>query len=158
MSLDDWLRNDWLKRHKTTKAEIDALLAIVDREVRDSQVDGVSVDGRFSHAYRAALTLATVLLYASGYSPSRGQSHHHRTIEAIPEILGAGAKDDSAYLQSCRAKRNAAEYDAATRRARRNVPSWWNSRSSSERPFARGCANRSGESPLSPGTRRRAPS
>ena len=80
---------------------------------RTGRVDGVSVDGRFSHAYRAALTLATVLLYASGYSPSRGQSHHHRTIEAIPEILGAGAKDDSAYLQSCRAKRNAAVYDAA---------------------------------------------
>jgi hypothetical protein len=43
----------------------------------------------------------------------RGQSHHHRTIEAIPEILGTAARDDAAYLQSCRAKRNAAEYDAA---------------------------------------------
>ena len=113
MSLSDWLKNDWLKRHTTTKAEINGLLAIVDRELQDSQVDGVSADGRFSHAYRAALTLATVLLHASGYSPSRGQSHHYRTLEAIPEILGADAKDDAAYLQSCRAKRNAAEYDAA---------------------------------------------
>jgi uncharacterized protein (UPF0332 family) len=113
MSLDDWVRNDWLKRHKTTNAEIDGLLAIVDRELQDSEVDGVSTDGKFSHAYRAALTLATVLLYASGYSPSRGQSHHYRTLEAVPEVLGAIAKDDAAYLQSCRAKRNAAEYDAA---------------------------------------------
>ena len=114
MSLDDWLRNDWLKRHTTTKAEIEGLLAIVERELQDSQVDGVSADGRFNHAYRAALTLATMLLYASGYSPARGQSHHHyRTIEAIPEILGDRAKDDCVYLQSCRAKRNAAEYDAA---------------------------------------------
>ncbi|HET9750677.1 MAG TPA: hypothetical protein VFS06_15350 [Casimicrobiaceae bacterium] len=113
MSLEDWLRNDWLKRHTTTKAEIESLLAIVDRELQDSQVDGLSADGRFSHAYRAALSLATVLLYASGYSSSRGQSHHYRTIEAIPLILGARAKDDSVYLQSCRAKRNSAEYDAA---------------------------------------------
>jgi hypothetical protein len=113
MSLDDWLRNDWLKRHTTTKAEIEGLFAIVDRELQDSQVDGVSADGRFGHAYRAALTLATVLLYASGYSVARGQSHHYRTIEAIPEILGDGAKDDCVYLQSCRVKRNAAEYDAA---------------------------------------------
>ena len=113
MSLDDWLRNDWLKRHTTTKAEIDGLLAIVERELHDSQVEGVSADGRFNHAYRAALTLSTVLLYASGYSPARGQSHHYRTIEAIPAILGDGVKDDSVYLQSCRAKRNAAEYDAA---------------------------------------------
>ena len=34
MSLDDWLRNDWLKRHQTTKAELDGLLAIVDRELK----------------------------------------------------------------------------------------------------------------------------
>lgn len=54
-----------------------------------------------------------MLLYAAGYSPARGQSHLYRTIEAIAEILGDGAKDDSVYLQSCRAKRNAAEYDAA---------------------------------------------
>jgi hypothetical protein len=87
MSLGDWLRNDWLKRHVTTKAEISGLLAIVDRELSDSQVDGVSADGRFNHAYRAALTLATVLLYAFGYTPARGQSHHYRTIEAIPKIL-----------------------------------------------------------------------
>jgi uncharacterized protein (UPF0332 family) len=113
MSLEDWLRSDWLKRHTTTKAEIEGLFANVDRELQDSQVDGVSADGRFNHAYRAAFTLATALLYASGYS-ARGQSHHYRTIEAIPEILGDGAKDDSAYLQSCRAKRNAAEYDAAS--------------------------------------------
>jgi hypothetical protein len=113
MSLEDWLRNDWLKRHTTTKAEIEGLLAIADRELQDSQVDGVSADGRFNHAYRAALTLATVLLYASGYSLARGQSHHYRTIEALPKILGDRVKDDSVYLQSCRVKRNAAEYDAA---------------------------------------------
>ena len=94
MSLDDWLRNDWLKRHTTTKAEIEGLLAIVERELQDSQVDGVSADGRFNHAYRAALTLATMLLYASGYSPARGQSHHYRTFEGITESLGDRAIED----------------------------------------------------------------
>jgi len=113
MSLENWVRNDWLKTHKTTNEEIEGLLSIVERELRDSQVEGISADGTFSHAYRAALTLATVLLCAAGYMPARGQSHHYRTIEAIPEILGDRARDDAAYLQSCRAKRNAAEYDAA---------------------------------------------
>jgi uncharacterized protein (UPF0332 family) len=113
MSLQDWAKNDWLKAHRTSKQEIEGLLSIVDRELRDSSVRGLSADGKFNHAFRAALTLATVLLHASGYAPARGQSHHHRTIETIPEILGAGAKDDAAYLQACRAKRNAAEYDAA---------------------------------------------
>ena len=113
MTLETWTRNDWLKPHKTSSQEPDGLLSIVAREQADSQVEGVSADGRFNHAYRAAVTLATVLLLASGYAPARGQSHHYRTIEAIPEILGPRAKDDATYLQSCRAKRNAAEYDAA---------------------------------------------
>ncbi len=54
-----------------------------------------------------------MLLYCSGYAPARGQSHHYRTIESTAEILGRQAQDDVAYLHSCRAKRNAAEYDAA---------------------------------------------
>ncbi|MEO7162074.1 MAG: hypothetical protein ABI041_04070 [Bdellovibrionia bacterium] len=37
---------------------------------------------KFTHAYRASLTLATVLLCVSGYAPTRGQSHHDRTIAA----------------------------------------------------------------------------
>jgi hypothetical protein len=45
--------------------------------------------------------------------PARGQSHHYRTIAAIPFILGDKAKDDAEYLDKCRVKRNAAEYDSA---------------------------------------------
>ena len=31
----------------------------------------------------------------------------------MTQVLGKSASDDTAYLQSCRAKRNAAEYDGA---------------------------------------------
>ena len=113
MSLSDWAKNDWLKVHKTTKQEIAGLFSIVERELQDSQVAGISSDGKFTHAYRASLTLATILLYASGYAPARGQSHHYRTIVAIPKILGDQTKDDMDYLEKCRVKRNAAEYDSA---------------------------------------------
>ncbi len=112
MTLVDWVKNDWLKTHQTSKEEIQGLWSIVERELKDSQVEGISSDGQFNHAYRAALTLATILLYISGYAPTRTQSHHHRTIETIPKILGTQTKDDAAYLQNCRAKRNASEYDA----------------------------------------------
>src|SRR4051812_24364364 len=113
MSLSDWQKNDWLKSHKTSLQEIEGLLSIVDRELKDAQVKGISPDGKFTHAYRASLTLATVLLYVSGYAPARGQSHHYRTIAAVAKILGNAAKDDVDYLEKCRVKRNAAEYDAA---------------------------------------------
>jgi len=37
----------------TTPAEIADLLAVVDRELSDAAVPGISVDGRFMHAYDA---------------------------------------------------------------------------------------------------------
>ncbi len=113
MTLSDWASNDWLKPHKTSKQEIDGLFSIVEREILDSLVEGISPDGRFTHAYRASLTLATILLYVSGYKPARGQSHHLRTIAAIPKIQGEEAREDSEYVETCRVKRNAAEYDSA---------------------------------------------
>ncbi|MBI3555578.1 MAG: hypothetical protein HY074_04885 [Deltaproteobacteria bacterium] len=113
MSLSDWAKNDWLKTHKTSRQEIEGLFSIVERELKDAQVEGISSDGKFTHAYRASLTLGTVLLYVSGYAPARGQSHHYRTIAAIPKILGKEANDDAHYLEQCRVKRNAAEYDSA---------------------------------------------
>lgn len=113
MSLSDWVKNDWLKPHKTSKQEIAGLFAIVERELGDSALEGMSENGKFTHAYRASLTLATILLYVSGYMPSKGRSHHYRTIAAIPMILGKDASDDADYLDKCRVKRNAAEYDSA---------------------------------------------
>src|SRR5207248_701461 len=107
MTLSNWESNNWIKPHRTSKQEIMGLLAIVERELGDASVDGISPDGRFGHAYRAALTLGTILLYSSGYAVARGQSHHYKTIEAIPEILGQDAREDSRYLDTCRVKRNA---------------------------------------------------
>lgn len=113
MSLDNWAKNSWLKPHRTSKQEIQGLFSIVQRGLQDSQLERLSSDGKFLHAYRASFTLATILLYSSGYTPTSGQSHHYRTIAAIPEILGDKYKDDMDYLNECRSKRNAAEYDAA---------------------------------------------
>ncbi|MEK6578998.1 MAG: hypothetical protein AABZ55_07205 [Bdellovibrionota bacterium] len=113
MSLSDWAKNDWLKPHKTSQKEIVDLFSIVERELKDAQLEGISSDGKFNHAYRASLTLGTILLSASGYSPAKGQSHHYRVIAAIPEILGDQKKRDSHYLENCRVKRNASEYDSA---------------------------------------------
>ena len=50
MSLSDWAENAWLQAHETSEREIDGLLSIVERELRDSQVPAISTDGRFAHA------------------------------------------------------------------------------------------------------------
>ena len=55
MSLQEWLANGWLRPHKTDLQELRGLLAIVDRDIADAHISGLSVDWRFGIAYNAAL-------------------------------------------------------------------------------------------------------
>jgi uncharacterized protein (UPF0332 family) len=111
MRLQQWKSNGWLQTHQTTAAQIADLLAIVNRDLEDSMRD-LSPDWQFGIAYNAALKLCTILLYASGYRPEKNLAHY-RTLAALPIILGDDRKDDADYLDTCRAKRNTAEYDTA---------------------------------------------
>jgi hypothetical protein len=111
MSLPQWTANGWLRPHQTTPAQIVELLAIVERDLEDS-AQRLSADWQFGIAYNAALKLCTILLYASGYRPEKNLAHY-RTLQALPLILGHQRHDDSDYLDTCRAKRNIAEYDSA---------------------------------------------
>lgn len=110
MSLLQWQNNDWLRPHVTDKFEIANLLAIVDRDMEDAAADGISDDWKFGIAYNAALKLATIMLYASGFKPEKNLAHY-RTLLAIEFTIGVHRKDDAAYLDACRIKRNVVEYD-----------------------------------------------
>ncbi|HLG15416.1 MAG TPA: hypothetical protein VJH03_13080 [Blastocatellia bacterium] len=109
MSLKQWADNGWLRPHQTSPQEIADLLAIVERDLADAQSD-ISADWRFGIAYNATLKLCTILLHASGYRPEKALQHY-RTIAALPLILGERWKDNADYLETCRRKRNIAEYD-----------------------------------------------
>ena len=109
MTLKQWADNAWLKTERTSREEIANLRAIVERDLKDAK-GSVSPDWRFGIAYNAALKLCTILLRAEGYRPAHGLQHY-RTIMALPLILGNEKKDDAAYLDSCRTKRNKVEYD-----------------------------------------------
>jgi hypothetical protein len=111
MTLKQWADNGWLRSHQTSRQEIADLLAIVERDLADAEGD-ISADWRFGIAYNAALKLCTILLYASGYRPEK-TLQHYRTLSALPLILGAERKDDADYLETCRTKRNMAEYEMA---------------------------------------------
>jgi len=111
MRVQQWKSNGWLQSHQTTPSQITDLLAIVDRDLEDS-ISNLSPDWQFGIAYNAALKLCTILLYASGYRPEKNLAHY-RTLAALPIILGNSRIDDADYLDTCRAKRNTAEYDTA---------------------------------------------
>lgn len=111
MSLQQWADNGWLRQHQTSPQEITDLFAIVARDLTDAEGD-ISADWRFGIAYNAALKLCTILLHASGYRPEK-TLQHYRSIAALPLILGGKWEDDADYLDTCRRKRNIAEYDRA---------------------------------------------
>jgi hypothetical protein len=111
MSLQQWLKNTWLKSHQTTPEEIGKLWAMVDRNLADAASDTISVDNQYNLAYRAALMLCAILLQAEGYVSGKGQGSHIRPINALPLILGEAHRQNADYLDGCRGKRNRLEYE-----------------------------------------------
>lgn len=110
MSLKDWLDNGWLKPHQTNRQEITNLLGIVERDLTDAMLEGLSVDWKFGIAYNAALKLCTMMLYTQGYRPENALAHY-RTIMALKEIGDGSWEEYAIYLNACRMQRNILEYD-----------------------------------------------
>lgn len=113
MSLNDWARAGWLKPHTPAPPQVAAIFGVVDRDLEDSR-QNLSPDGQFNLAYNAALQLCAILLLTEGWKPEKLNAHH-RTISALPLILGPAWQDGADYLDACRSKRNGLEYDAAGR-------------------------------------------
>ncbi len=109
MSLADWERNGWLTAHRTSPNEIRDLLAVVDRDLADSDAEGLSADWRMNIAYNAALQAATAALAPAGYRASRDQ-HHYRVIQSLRETVGTEAGVVSSF-DTFRKKRNITGYE-----------------------------------------------
>ena len=101
-----------LRRHRTSAREIADLLGVIDRDLSDATVDAISADRRFAIAYEAALQLATITVYASGYD-TYGPGHHFHTFQALRETMGATGRVYADYFDTCRIKRATTSYDRA---------------------------------------------
>jgi uncharacterized protein (UPF0332 family) len=112
MTLRELLNEGRIRPHRPSAKEIHDLLDVVARDLADAEIEDLSCDRRFATAYNAVLQLATILLYASGYRTS-GTAQHWTTFQALPHVMGSGEQERSDYLDSCRRKRNIAEYDSA---------------------------------------------
>lgn len=112
MSLEDLYKQDRLKKHKTSAKEIKDILKIIDRDLEDAEIKGLSADRRFAIAYNAALELATITLYCKGYRPF-GLGHHYTVFQAMKESIGDDYVDSADYFNACRVKRNVIDYDRA---------------------------------------------
>ena len=113
MSLKNWRDNGWLADHTTSPQEIADLLAVAERDLKDSSAPGLSPDWQLAIAYNAALQAATAALFASGYRASR-EAHHYRIIQSLAHTIQAKPNVIN-QLDKFRKKRNIGGYEAAGR-------------------------------------------
>lgn len=114
VNLTRWLKEEKLKSHKTSPDEISKLFRIVDRDLADAEIKGLSTDRRFITAYNAALQLATIALRIKGFRTNPNKAGHHRiSFDALTEIFGKELEELSDYLHACRVKRNICDYTSS---------------------------------------------
>ena len=94
MTLEDWLANHWISKHETSAAEISALRAVVDRDLRDAGIESLSADRRFATAYNAALQLSKMALAVAGYRLSKGHGGHERAFDVVRYVVPAEEIED----------------------------------------------------------------
>ena len=100
-----------LVEHERSAQGTAALLAIVERDLVNAKVEGLSADWKLNIAYNAALQAATVALAAVGYRAAREQ-HHFRTIQSLALTIGWPAAKVSQF-DRFRKKRNIGGYEIA---------------------------------------------
>jgi hypothetical protein len=114
MSLQNWLQIGHLTNHNASVAEVRNLLGVVDRELADAGVVGLSDDGRFTHAYDAALLLCKLALHVSGFEvKKRASGHHSYWINSLEFTLGEVHKATLIHLSKSSKLRHMSLYDQA---------------------------------------------
>ena len=111
MSLKDWLSNGWLVEHKTSPQEIEDLISLADRDLRNATVSGLDPEWQLIMAYNADLRLAAAPLAAAGYRSSR-EGSHYRIINSLALTIGADREMINKF-DAFRKKRNLSQYDHA---------------------------------------------
>jgi hypothetical protein len=109
MSLRDWVQHGWLTEHRSSCEEIENLLGVVDRDLKECQAKGLGADWRFAIAYNAALQAANTALAAAGYRATR-DSHHYRVFQSLEHTINAKPKLIQR-LDAFRKKRNLSSYE-----------------------------------------------
>ena len=86
---------------------------MVERDLEDAAIDGLSHDRRFATAYNAALQLATMVIACAGYRVSSKQGHHENTFVGLELAMGPPVAKLAKYFNTCRKKRNLVDYNLA---------------------------------------------
>jgi uncharacterized protein (UPF0332 family) len=114
MSWDKLLTNRTVQSHATSRQEIDSLRNLVNRDLKDAELVGLSDDRRFATAYNAVLQLSKMVIACNGYRIAAGLGHHQKSFDAVKLCFQTAEIENLAdYFETCRRKRNNIDYDAA---------------------------------------------
>ncbi|MBI3818968.1 MAG: hypothetical protein HY286_09790 [Planctomycetes bacterium] len=112
MSWQKLLTSNRVEPHITSKAEIDSLRQMVERDLADADIKQLSDDRRFIIAYSAALTLAKITIACAGYRIKGVGGAHQTTFEALRLAMGESVQTQAIYFDRCRTVRNDLSYDS----------------------------------------------
>ena len=87
--------------------------ALIDRDLNDAGLAGLSGDRSFATSYNAALQSAKMAIACAGYRVVARQGHHQVGFAAAGLAVGPSISGLIAYFETCRRKRNLLDYDAA---------------------------------------------
>lgn len=110
-SLKNLLDKGDLKPHTPTKSEIDGIRKLVRRDLKDADIQELSIDRRFATAYNAALNLSRIVVISEGYRITAKIGHHKVSFSCASKILGKQYEDFFSLFELCRRKRNKVDYD-----------------------------------------------
>ena len=74
-----------LQLHTTSKQELDGLRALIERDLTDAALAGLSADRRFATAYNAALQTAKMVIACAGYRVASTPGHHR--LSCVRQVL-----------------------------------------------------------------------
>ena len=112
MSLEKWVEYGWLRKEPSSPDEIQGLVSIVKRSLKDARVEAISDDLRFQAAFAGAVNAANLILRACGYRTRAQTGHHQKIIESLELTIQADPKLIKKLLLFSK-KRNATSYDSA---------------------------------------------
>jgi uncharacterized protein (UPF0332 family) len=111
MSLENWLNDKLIVRHRPSAGEVAQLLHICDRDLETAQIIEVSPDWRLSIAHNAALQAAKAALAAVGYR-ARKEGQRYLVLQSLAFTVRTDAATIK-QLDKFREKRNISDYEMA---------------------------------------------
>lgn len=110
MSLTELLGKHLLRPQKPAALEIRRHFETARRHLKDAGLRQLDSTTRFTLAYTAALSIATVVIRASGYRAA-SVGRHKTTFEILGDLFEEEGEALTKYFLNCRAKRNKATYE-----------------------------------------------